>query len=144
MAGPLPGARTADTGIAGRLDSWKAVAAYLKRDVTTVQRWERREGLPVHRHLHDKRGSVYALASELDAWRESRGALFERAPTAAETPAKSQRSFWTRRSLAVAALIVLAVAAVPYLVLHRGRAPNSAGPEDLVRRVWSDPVTASP
>jgi len=33
-----------------RLDSWKDVAAYLKRDVSTVQRWERREGLPVHRH----------------------------------------------------------------------------------------------
>lgn len=55
-----------------RLDSWKAIAAYLERDVTTVQRWERREGMPVHRHLHDKRGSVYALASELDSWRVSR------------------------------------------------------------------------
>src|SRR5436853_7929190 len=55
-----------------RLDSWKEIAAYLKRDVTTVQRWEKREGMPVHRHLHDKRGSVYALSSELDAWRRSR------------------------------------------------------------------------
>ena len=51
-----------------RLDSWKEVAAYLKRDVTTVQRWEKREGMPVHRHLHEKRGSVYALPWELDAW----------------------------------------------------------------------------
>jgi Tol biopolymer transport system component len=51
-----------------RLDSWKAIAAYVKRDVTTVQRWERREGMPVHRHLHDKQGSVYAFCSELDAW----------------------------------------------------------------------------
>ncbi len=55
-----------------RLDSWKAIAAYLKRDVTTVQRWERREGMPVHRHLHDKQGSVYAFCSELDAWWEGR------------------------------------------------------------------------
>ena len=39
-----------------RLDSWKEIAAYLDRDVTTVQRWERREGMPVHRHLHDKLG----------------------------------------------------------------------------------------
>jgi hypothetical protein len=30
----------------GRLDSWKEIAAYLNRDVTTVQRWERREGIP--------------------------------------------------------------------------------------------------
>ncbi len=57
----------------GRLDSWKKIAAYLKRDVSTVQRWERREDMPVHRHLHDKQGSVYAFRSELDAWWRSRG-----------------------------------------------------------------------
>jgi hypothetical protein len=55
-----------------RLDSWKAIAAYVKRDVTTVQRWERREEMPVHRHLHDKQGSVYAFCSELDAWSAGR------------------------------------------------------------------------
>jgi len=55
-----------------RLDSWKKVASYLKRDVSTVQRWERREAMPVHRHLHDKQGSVFAFRSELDAWWESR------------------------------------------------------------------------
>ncbi len=58
-----------------RLDSWKAVAGYLKRDVTTVQRWERREGMPVHRHIITSGGSVYALTSELDAWRQGRAAL---------------------------------------------------------------------
>lgn len=55
-----------------RLDSWKEIAAYLNRDVTTVQRWEKREGMPVHRHVHAMRGSVYALADELDTWAESR------------------------------------------------------------------------
>ena len=30
-----------------RLDSWKQIAAYLGRGVTTVQRWEAEEGLPV-------------------------------------------------------------------------------------------------
>ncbi|MGC2400486.1 MAG: hypothetical protein WA510_11905, partial [Acidobacteriaceae bacterium] len=55
-----------------RLDSWKEIALYLHRDVTTVQRREKQEGMPVHRHLHHKRGSVYALSSELDAWRQSR------------------------------------------------------------------------
>jgi TolB-like protein/Flp pilus assembly protein TadD len=55
-----------------RLDSWKEIAAYLNRDVTTVQRWEKREGMPVHRHVHDKRGSVYALTAELDEWIHSR------------------------------------------------------------------------
>src|SRR5450755_1072007 len=56
----------------GRLDSWKKIAVYLKRDVTTVQRWEKREGMPVHRHLHDRMGSVYAFRSELDAWTHGR------------------------------------------------------------------------
>jgi Tol biopolymer transport system component len=55
-----------------RLDSWKEIAAYLKRDVTTVQRWEKREEMPVHRHLHDRIGSVYASRAELDAWMRGR------------------------------------------------------------------------
>lgn len=57
---------------AGRLDSWKEIAAYLGRSVRTVQRWEQQEALPVHRLQHDKQGSVYALTAELDAWWESR------------------------------------------------------------------------
>src|SRR6202035_856213 len=68
-SGTPPSERTPEE----RLDSWKEIAAYLERDVTTVQRWEKREGMPVHRHLHDKRGSVYALGPELDAWRQNRG-----------------------------------------------------------------------
>ena len=55
-----------------RLDSWKEIAVYLNRDVTTVQRWEKREGMPVHRHVHDRMGSVYAFRAELDAWTRSR------------------------------------------------------------------------
>src|SRR5690242_19485705 len=55
-----------------RLDSWKEIAAYLNRDVTTVQRWEKREGMPVHRHLHEKAGSVYAFRADLDAWTRTR------------------------------------------------------------------------
>src|SRR6058998_2135405 len=58
-----------------RLDSWKEIAAYLKRDVTTVQRWEKREGMPVRRHVHAKLGSVYAFRSELDAWARTRNLL---------------------------------------------------------------------
>lgn len=40
--------------------------------MSTVQRWEKREGMPVHRHLHDKLGSVYAFRWELDRWSRSR------------------------------------------------------------------------
>ena len=65
-----------DRPASDRLDSWKKIAVYLKRDVTTVQRWERREGMPVHRHLHDKQGSVFAFRSEIDGWSESRRMRF--------------------------------------------------------------------
>jgi Tol biopolymer transport system component len=60
-----------------RLDSWKEIAAYLNRDVTTVQRWEKREGMPVHRHLHERMGSVYASRAELDSWTRSRNVSAE-------------------------------------------------------------------
>ncbi len=55
-----------------RLDGWKDIAAYLGRNERTVRRWEEREGLPVHRHAHDKRSSVYAYRLELERWRSSR------------------------------------------------------------------------
>jgi len=51
-----------------RLDSWKEIAVYLNRTTRTVQRWERREGLPVHRHRHQKNSSVCAFREEIDAW----------------------------------------------------------------------------
>ena len=72
MAEPSPGAQSSEQLLEDRLDSWKEIAAYLNRDVTTVQRWEKREGMPVHRHQHDKMGSVYASRAELDAWARSR------------------------------------------------------------------------
>jgi Tol biopolymer transport system component len=64
--------RPEPTPAGDRLESWKEIAAYLKRDVTTVQRWEKREGMPVHRHVHDKSSSVYAFRTDLDAWTRSR------------------------------------------------------------------------
>jgi TolB-like protein/Flp pilus assembly protein TadD len=116
-----------------RLDSWKEIAAYLNRDVTTVQRWEKREGMPVHRHVHAKRGSVYALSTELDAWRESRKRLLgeevERPYTAVsageesrleQTPARSPL-----RSYILAASAVLCIVAALYL-FSRGRAQHTA------------------
>lgn len=53
---------------AGRLDSWKEIAAYLRREVRTVQRWEKEEGLPVHRSPHKRQGRIYAYTAELDIW----------------------------------------------------------------------------
>lgn len=54
-----------------RLESWKQIARYLNRSVRTVRRWEHDEGLPVHRHLHRTLASVFALRTEVDAWRNA-------------------------------------------------------------------------
>src|ERR1700759_3747232 len=72
MADPGSTTPPTETPAEDRLNSWKEIAAYLHRDVTTVQRWEKREGMPVHRHLHDRMGSVYAYRTDLDAWMRSR------------------------------------------------------------------------
>jgi TolB-like protein len=58
--------------LADRLDSWKEIASFLRRDVRTVQRWEKKEGLPVYRHQHEKLGSVYAFQKELAEWLNTR------------------------------------------------------------------------
>lgn len=106
-----------------RLDSWKEIAAYLNRDVTTVQRWEKREGMPVHRHQHDKRGSVYALAGELNAWAKNRSLQTGEtdpvpgpAPPAAAGAASPGAMPWMRLALALAVIVVLGLATASWLV----------------------------
>lgn len=120
------------------LDSWKEIAAYLNRDVTTVQRWEKREGMPVRRHRHGKLGSVYALRSELDAWLQSRNPEAQKEPNepaqqpafAAEASSAAQRrarladSRHLLRWLVLAALACFAVFTFVYLITrnHSGQA----------------------
>ncbi len=58
-----------------RLEGWKQIAAYLKRDVRTVQRWEKTEQFPVRRQMHHKLGSVLAFKDELDRWMDQRCSL---------------------------------------------------------------------
>src|SRR5262245_45342581 len=108
---PAPGPTSAPAA-EDRLDSWKEIASYLRRDVTTVQRWEKREGMPVHRHLHDKMGSVYAFRAELDAWVERRGPVtVSEAPVAerVEEPAATAGPSVRRRPVAVWLGLVAAV-----------------------------------
>ena len=51
------------------LDSWKAIAAYLERDIKTCYRWEKELGLPVHRIAdQSSRSKVFAYKSEIDSW----------------------------------------------------------------------------
>jgi TolB-like protein/Flp pilus assembly protein TadD len=51
-----------------RLDSWKEIASYLRKEIRTVQRWEKTLGLPVRRLAHGKLAAVFAYKHELDAW----------------------------------------------------------------------------
>ncbi|MCG6989485.1 MAG: hypothetical protein LJF06_15080 [Gemmatimonadetes bacterium] len=51
-----------------RLNSWKAIAVYLGREVRTVQRWAKDRDLPVHHVPGGARPRVFALKSEIDAW----------------------------------------------------------------------------
>src|SRR5262245_46443200 len=94
-----------------RLDSWKEIAGHLNRSVRTVTRWEREEGLPVHRHLHSKSGTVYAYKAELDDWWKSRG------ETAAGSEGQNRfrvvPRFWI---VASAAAVLLALSAIVWLL----------------------------
>jgi TolB-like protein/tetratricopeptide (TPR) repeat protein len=140
MGEPSPKTPTSDKPSEDRLDSWKAIAAYLGRDVTTVQRWEKREAMPVHRHLHDKRGSVYALPQELDAWLKSRRQESgdepderdkELKPGVAVEAEGAGRIKATRRFpiwLALAGVVVLGLLAAAYALSH-GRTRNAEQPK---------------
>ncbi|MBW8866300.1 MAG: AAA family ATPase [Acidobacteria bacterium] len=75
-------AEDAEAAAPKRLDSWKAIAAYLNCGVRTVQRWEKTEGLPVQRHLHQTQATVYAFVSDVDRWREQRADLVARTDAA--------------------------------------------------------------
>lgn len=129
-----------------RLSSWKRIAQYLKRDATTVQRWERREGMPVHRHQHEKLGSVYAFRSELDSWWASRGRqLSEReasdkpavpANTAAATQiAPSTRARPALRYLLVAGIAALLVVATLWYLRDAGNTWRNPLAEATVTRL---------
>lgn len=73
-----------------RLDSWKAIAEYLNRDVRTLRRWER-DGLPVRRVAGGRGHSVFAFRSEIDAWLKANVPSGEAGPRSAppERPAST-------------------------------------------------------
>lgn len=123
-----------------RLESWKAIGAHLGRTVRTVQRWERDEGLPVHRLEHHKLASIYAYVDELDEWWISRshasrledGAGPGAPPAVPAAPAPTSpapleadlSSPWHRRWPWVAGVSTLLLLAV--LAVTLGTTPSSA------------------
>jgi Tol biopolymer transport system component len=113
-----------------RLESWKDIAAYLRREVRTVQLWEKNEGLPVHRHTHTKRGTVYAYKTELDAWWNSRRAALQEIPP----PPKSPRRLFVTLISASGLLVVCAA-----IWIGVARQPPPSGGEPKIVPLTSDP-----
>ena len=115
---PEPGSnseiKTAQLG--QRLDSWKEIARYLNRSVRTLYRWEKDEGLPVHRLQHKELGSVFAYKSELDAWVSARSPEQDFQPPSDET-SPAPHAFLTVVLALAAAAVVIGVSA--YLVASR-------------------------
>lgn len=114
-----------------RLESWKEIAAYLNRDARTVRRWEQSEGLPVHRHRHLARSSVYAFPSELDAWRAKR----KPEPRAGLEPRR--RSGWRLASVAAAVIFTMSSGGGGRFLgsLAAGQTPGQVG-----RQLWAGPA----
>jgi pentatricopeptide repeat protein len=94
--------------------------------------------MPVHRHLHEKRGSVYAWTEELDGWIQSRRARLEETeakPDAEVSPSIPQEygarpAQGIRLRFALAAILCLGVLAAAWL-LFRPRAPATG--ETVIR-----------
>lgn len=121
-----------DAAAASRLDGWKAIAAYLNRDVRTVKRWEAGESLPVHRHQHSARSSVYAFQHELDAWRAGR----QPAPkVTAPSP--------LRRPLVLAAVLLAALISPGNGHVPRPPITAQNAPTEIFRKVWTGAGTIS-
>jgi len=111
------------------LESWKEIATHLKRDMRTVQRWEKREGLPVYRDAGGGLATVYAYRSEIDAWWSGRYRRSPSQPQIASAPAGHRR--WL-----VAVAIVLATVGLPALWWFHSQARKSDGV--TLRRVWAE------
>jgi len=111
-----------------RLESWKEIAAYLGRDVTTARRWEKQERLPVYRLQHSKLGSIYAYTSELDSWRDKQALGGATDAPAAEADHQPTRIWRARRGLLVGGVALVGLLAGAYLTT-RSRAVNATQPK---------------
>jgi Tol biopolymer transport system component len=120
-----------------RLESWKEIGSYLQRDLRTARRWEKEEGLPVHRHSHKSRSSVYAYPGEIDAWRAGRKVVPEPAPAL---------PLWKSllappRSLAFGTVLMLCL-----VMVGNGIRPQvaSAQGSTQARQIWTVPPDQTP
>ena len=126
-----------------RLDSWKEIAAYLNRDLRTLQRWEKTANLPIRRLNKPGMRAVFAYTADLDDWlrQQSPGpsdiAPDDRSVTPAPPTTVPVSRSPSRTVIASAAVIVLAIAAVAaFLITRRDSLPFEV--------LTSRPITSDP
>lgn len=90
-----------------RLNSWKEIAAYAGRDIRTVTRWAKTQGLPVRRVPGLR--SVFAHTDEIDAWLAGGGGRTG-SEDMGDAPPFDERRPGARRAAAAAAVAFVAIA----------------------------------
>lgn len=113
-----------------RLDSWKEIAAYLNRDLRTLQRWEKTANLPIRRLNKPGMRAVFAYTGDLDEWLQRQSPVpAETADARAVTPASpdpapsSARRAPSRAAAAAVVVLLGAVAVATFLFTRRGPPP---------------------
>jgi Tol biopolymer transport system component len=127
----MSSARPSNEPTGKRLESWKEIAAHLDKGVRTVIRWEKTEGLPVHRHQHERKSSVFAFTAGIDEWLRTRHPEIM-------GEARPRPAWWVGfRGLAVAGLVLILAAAGIVSWRDATRKP-------LILPLKSEPLTSYP
>ena len=127
-------------GLQGMFGILETIAAYLKRDVRTVQRWERDWKLPVRRLPGGSKSGVFAWRSELDSWLESKGTVIASNGEEEPRPGRFPRAGFVAAACGMA---VLAVAGGAVALLRNSQVPDRAEPK-FTPFATSLPIQACP
>ncbi len=110
------------------LDSWKEIAAYLKKSERTCRRWEKEFGLPVHRMDASPKAHIFAYKHELDKW------IHEKLDSAeAQKKGAISRIRLKKPAIAVAVILTVCLAGVLLwqIFLRKGPSPSSLRPNSV-------------
>jgi len=125
-----------------RLSSWKEVAVYLGVSVRTVQRWEKKEKLPVNRHLHESRSTVYAFKSDLDDWLTRRYSSTQRSSGSIQPDSVLPAAGLGKKSTSTRISVNPSIAVLPFVNFSNSKDDSyvcDALVEDLINRLTRIP-----
>jgi tetratricopeptide (TPR) repeat protein len=131
-----------------RLDSWKAISAFLNCGERTVRRWEKERALPIHRLPGAGRSGVFAYTRELSEWRAQGNTeeLIEGAPDASPGPDLEEgRGFAAKNAWRIGILLslFLAVGLTTILIQRTHRRVASASSAAL-EQATTDALPSAP